>query len=374
MPLRDHFPIFERRAFINSCSKGALSREVEAAYHTYLSDWETLGSPWELWVEKLEATRQAFATLIHAQPDEVAISSSVSTLVSALASALDFGARPRVVVSDFEFPTIGQVWHAQERRGAQVVHVPERDGVLPLEHFEELIDDRTALVAVTHVSYRHGAKQDIAAIVEIARRHGALVMLDAYQSLGTLGLDVTALGVDLLVGGALKYLLGSSGLAFLYARQDLADLTPTSTGWFAQEDIFAMDGRHHRPAREARRFETGTPPVPNLYAALAGLELIASLGTDAIEAHLRQLTGALKHALGDRSFKLATPTDPELHGAMIAVKALAAEELVDRLAMDGIVVSSRAGNLRVSPHFYNNLGDIDRLIDGLDRHQQLLVR
>lgn len=372
MPLRDHFPIFEHQVFLNSCSKGALSHEVEQAYRDYLADWETLGSPWELWVEKLEGTRSAFAGLIGARPAEVAVSSSVSALVSALASALDFRERPRVVISDFEFPTVGQVWHAQERRGAEVVHVAARDGLLPLEHVEALVDDRTAIVSLTHISYRHGARQDIEEVVEIAHRHGALMLLDAYQSLGTTPIDVSTLGVDFLVGGALKYLLGSSGLAFLYVRAGLERLTPTTTGWFAQEDIFAMEGYRHRPALTARRFEAGTPSVPNLYAGRAGLDLITSLGTESIEAHIRELTGALKAAIAERGFALATPSAPKQHGAMIAVKALNADELVARLGEDGIVVSSRGDNLRISPHFYNVSKDIDFLVDALSRHRELL--
>lgn len=372
--LRDHFPIFKSKVFINSCSKGALSHEVKEAYHAYLNDWEVLGSPWELWVEKLEATRGTFADLINAAPGEVAITTSASTAVSNLTSALDFNKRDKIVVTDFEFPTVPQVLHAQEARGAKVVHVPEREGRIPLEFIEAAIDENTALVAVTHVCYHNGAKQDVKAIVDIAHRKGALVLLDAYQSLGSMPIDVKALGVDFLVGGALKYLLGSSGLAFLYARQDLIEgLEPTTTGWFAQEDIFALDIHAHVPARTARRFEAGTPSVPNLYAGLAGLNLIHSLGPGRIEAHVRELTGAIKERAREAGFNLTTPFAPDEHGALIALKAEQVEELVANLAGDDIIVSSRAGNLRISPHFYNTLEDVDRLFTALAKHQRFLV-
>ena len=236
--LRNHFPIFKAKTFINSCSKGALSNEVRAAYDAYLHDWEVLGSPWDIWVGKLEETRAVFANLVNAQPDEIAVNTSVSAVVSALASAFDFsGERNKIVVSDFEFPTVAQNWHAQELRGAEIVHVPEVEGQVTLENFETLIDERTALVAVAHVCYRNGAKQDIHGIVELAHKHGALVLLDSYQALGTIPIDVKELGVDFMVGGSLKYLLGSSGTAFMYVNENLiTQLEPTSTGWFAQEE------------------------------------------------------------------------------------------------------------------------------------------
>ncbi len=374
--LRNHFPIFEDKIFLNSCSKGALSREVESAYLDYLRDWNDHGSPWELWMEKLSTCRSAFAALINAEPDEVAVTTSVSAAVSALASAFDFaGARHKVVVSDFEFPTVAQVWHAQEQRGAKIIHVPETDGIIPLDRYEATIDEQTAVVSISHACYRHGSRQDPAAIAAIAHRKGALTLLDSYQTLGTMPIDVKALGVDLLVGGALKYLLGSSGLAFLYVRKELiSQLQPITTGWFAQEDIFALDITRHKPADSARRFESGTPPVPNLYAATAGITLIQSVGTGKIAAHLQELTGILKEAAHKRNYRLATPKDPERHGALIALRSHRVEELVARLEQEGIIVSSRDGNLRVSPHLYNNGDDIDRLVDRLHAHRELFVR
>jgi selenocysteine lyase/cysteine desulfurase len=196
----------------------------------------------------------------------------VSAGVSALASALDFsGERNEVVVSDFEFPSVAQIWHAQARRGARVVVVPAAGEIIPVERFAAAISERTALVSLTHVSYRNGARLDVPAIAALAHARGARVLLDAYQSLGSLPVDARALDVDFLVGGALKYLLGAAGLAFLYVRAELAPrLFPTAMGWFSQADIFAMDHRANTPAPEARRFEAGTPPVPSLYAGVAG--------------------------------------------------------------------------------------------------------
>ncbi len=375
MTFRDHFPIFQNKIYFNSCSQGALSVEVQQAYQTYLQDWDTKGSPWELWVEKSEAARQAFAGLVNADPDEVADCTSVSAGVSAIASALDFsGPRNKVVVSDFEFPTIAQIWHAQARRGARVEHVPAAGNIIPLERFEDAIDDRTKIVSITHVCFRNGSRLDVPAIIALAHRRGALVLLDAYQSLGTLPVDVKALKVDFLAGGVLKYLLASAGLAFVYVRKNLVpDLYPTTLGWFSQANIFAMDIYANTPSPSARRFESGTPPVPSLYAGVAGMKLIRAVGVEKIEAHLREMTGALKEGAMRRGFNLASPVAPDQHGALITLRSHKVDLLVKRLEADNIVTSSRDHNLRLSPHYYNTLDDVNHLLDVLTKHKELLV-
>src|SRR5258708_21176813 len=202
-----------------------------------MEDRLLVGANWDVWITKKESVRALTATLLHASADEIAVTASVSAGLNTLSSALDFsGPRNKVVVSDFEFPTNAQIWHAQELRGARVVHVPRAaDGYIPLENFEKLIDEETQLVAVTHVCFRNGAKLDIPGIVKLAHAKGAKVMLDCYQAVGALTVDVQKLDVDFAVGGMLKYLLGTAGLGFLYVRNELiTSLTPTHTGWFAQ--------------------------------------------------------------------------------------------------------------------------------------------
>src|SRR3954466_6387421 len=203
---RHRFPIFDQRIYINSCSQGALSDAVRGSYQQYLADWDEYGAPWEYWVERQESARAAFAGLVNAQAEEIAVTTSLSAGVSALASGLRFTRRSKVVLTDWEFPTIGQIWHAQEARGARVVHVAPT-----VEEFDRVIDDDTLLVSITHVCYRNGAMVDVPKIVEIAHERGALVLLDAFQSIGSLPVDVKELGVDFLGAGVLKYLLGSAG-------------------------------------------------------------------------------------------------------------------------------------------------------------------
>jgi selenocysteine lyase/cysteine desulfurase len=373
--IRHRFPIFDRRVYINSCSQGALSDGVREAYGRYLADWDEHGAPWEYWVEQLEAARRRVAGLLNAGEDEVAITTSVSAGVSAIASALRFqNGRDKVVVSDFEFPTIGQIWHAQEWRGARVVHVPAEPGAtIPLERFDAAIDERTALVAVTHVCFRNGSRLDAAGVAELAHERGALVLLDAYQSVGSLPVDVRALGCDFLAAGVLKYLLGSAGLGFLYCRRELVEqLEPTATGWFADRNIFEMDIHDYSPAPTARRFESGTPPIPAIYAGIAGIELMQEIGIEETEAHVRELNALLLAGLDELNAQVVTPRAPEERGALVCVASTDVERLVAALADAGVVASSRDGNLRISAHCYNTAEDVSTVLDLLTRNRSLL--
>lgn len=372
---RHRFPIFERQVYVNSCAQGALSDAVRAAYEDYLRDWDEEGAPWEYWVERAEAARVSFADLIGADPDEVAVTTSESPGVSALASALDFGGeRNRVVISDFEFPTIGQIWHAQESRGAEVVHVPGQGVEIPLEAFDAAIDERTAIVSITAVCYRNGARLDVEAITRLAHERGALVLLDAYQAVGTYPVDVKALDVDFLGAGVLKYLLGSAGLGFFYCRSELVEgLWPTQTGWFADRDIFQMDIHDYSPSATARRFESGTPPIPSIYAGIAGMELMKEIGIAETREHVLALHELLYAGVDELGGTIVTPPEPEQRGALLCIASTDAPELVRRLAAERIVASSRDDNLRISPHCYNTAEDVEAVLTALARDRDLLA-
>jgi selenocysteine lyase/cysteine desulfurase len=373
--IRHRFPIFERRVYINSCSQGALSDSVRAAYDDYLRDWDEKGAPWEYWTERQEAARAAFARLINADADEVAVTTSLSAGVSALASGLRFARRSKVVLTDWEFPTIGQIWHAQESRGARVVHVPEdQDGTIPLKHFERAIDDDTLLVSITHVCYRNGAMLDVEKIVELAHERGAYVLLDAFQSIGTLPIDVRELGVDFLGAGVLKYLLGSAGLGFLYCRRDLVEkVWPTATGWFADRNIFEMDHTDYSPAPTASRFQSGTPPIPSIYAGIAGIELMQEIGVADTREHVLALNSRLIEGLDELKGQVVTPRKPKRRGALICVRSTDSRALVAALAREGIVTSERDGNLRISAHAYNSVEDVEAVLASLRRHRRFLA-
>jgi len=363
--VRARFPVFREKIYVNSCSQGALSDSVRAAYEEYLAGWDEHGAAWEHWVERAEAARAAFAALVGARPDDVAVQTSVSAAVSALVSALSFdGRRNRIVISESEFPTIGQIAHAQELRGAEVVHV-EAD----VDDYADAVDERTALVCATFVSYRTGAVHDVESIYGVAREHGALMLVDGYQGLGALPLEAARAG-DVVVGGTVKYLLASAGLAFMACRPGLvAELVPTQTGWFADENVFDMQIERYRPHASARRFDAGTPPVPNIYAGLAGLSLIAEAGVTEIQAHVRSLVERLLAGLDDVGASVAAPPD----GPLVCVRSTDAPALVAALGSQSIVTSERDSNLRVSLHLYNTEDDVDAVLAALARHRELLA-
>jgi selenocysteine lyase/cysteine desulfurase len=366
--LRREFPVLRRKTYLNSGSYCALANDVKAAFEQYMEDRLLVGANWDVWVTKNEAVRDLTAKLLNAKPDEIAVTASVSAGINALASALTFnGTRNKVVISDFEFPTNAQIWHAQEPRGAKVVHVPiAADGYIPVENFERVIDENTQLVAITHVCFRNGAKLDIPAIVKLAHARGAKVLLDSYQAAGTVDIDVKKLDVDFCVGGMLKYLLGTAGIGFLYVRESLINsLLPTHSGWFAQENITAMDITANRPAHTARRFEAGTPPVVNCYASEAGLKILLGVGTPAIEKRVEMLTRRCMERLAEIGWPSITPTQAERRGATIATPSRDASGLSKELMDRDIVTSWRDKNLRASWHFYNNDEDIEAFIGAM---------
>ncbi|HQW08906.1 MAG TPA: aminotransferase class V-fold PLP-dependent enzyme [Steroidobacteraceae bacterium] len=373
--LRAEFPTLQHKAYINSGSYGLLAIEVQQAFERYLADRLECGADWGKWVQLYEDVRQRVALLLGASTDEIAVTASASAGLNALASALSFtDGRDKIVVSDFEFPTSGQIWHAQERAGARVEHVPENaQGYIPLEAFERAIDERTRLVAISHVCYRNGARLDVAEITRMARRKGALVLLDCFQSVGVMQVDVKALDVDFAVGGMLKYLLGTAGIGFLYVREGcIPQLTPKASGWFAQADVDAMDVSRNVPSPTARRFQAGTPPVPNCYAALAGLDIILQLGSTAIETYVRELTGRCMDRLLEAGCRLATPREDSRRGPTVAICSSNDVELTARLAERNVITSCRDGNLRAMFHAYNDESDVDALVEGLLANRALV--
>jgi selenocysteine lyase/cysteine desulfurase len=370
--IRAHFAIFRRKIYLNSCSQGALSDAVENGLRDFIATWHEQGSPWETWVNHYEAARTAFARFIHASPDEVAIVTSVSAAVNGIASALNFSARKKVVLGEFEFPTMGHVWLAQRARGADVQFVPAEGNGIPATNYEKFVDRNTLIVPLTHVCFKNGFRSDVAAITQIAHNAGALVMLDDYQDCGTRPIDVKAMNLDFYVTGTLKYLLGPPGMGFLYVRKELiSSLNPTVTGWFAQANPFAYDPQHFELSPSARRFESGSPSVPNVYAALPGFQLLEEIGMENVAAHVKRLTQALLSRTLELGIAAKTPADSA--GPLVVLESKDSTLLVRKLAESGIVASNRFDGLRISFHVYNTFDDVNAVIEVLEKNIDLLV-
>ena len=377
MPLRERFPIFQSSTYFDSCSHGALSDEVRQAYLSYLDDRDRFGSHWEVWAGKLETLRSMLAQLLNTSADEIATASCLSDCLNSLASAFDFtGKRNKVLLTDFDFPTTAQIWRAQERRGAVIDCVPCHPGELtiPPERFLEFIDETTLVVSLPDVCYRNGARLDIEPIIEMAHEKGALVFLDFYQAAGSRPIDLKSLDVDFAAAGTLKYLVSATGTTFLYVREDLInDLEPTTSGWFSQADINAMDIYRNNPASNARRFETGTPNVSSLYASIAGLQLVNEIGLEVTERHVRTLNRAIKQKAQENGFQLAMTAHDTGHGPLVTIRTTDMYGLVAALEDKGVITSCRDDNLRVSSHFYNNLEDVEVLFDALNELREFLA-
>jgi selenocysteine lyase/cysteine desulfurase len=371
--LRSHFPILRDKTYLYNCSQGALSDAVEAGLADYTQSWRTSLDPWREWSEIWEQLRAEFAHFIHAEPDEVALVASASAGINPIANALSFAKRNRVVMGEYEFPTMGHIWLAQQPRGAQVHFLAGVDQTLPLQSYRQAIDERTCVVPVTQVSFVNGFRADIAGIARIAHQCGALVFLDGYQDCGTRPLDVKALDVDFFVTGTLKYLLGPAGLGFLYVRRELIEsLTPTITTWMAQRNAFAFDTQTLDPSPTARRFDGGTPPVPNIYMARAALSLLTEVGFDNVAAQVERLARAFLAGVNALRISCKTPADSV--GPLIVLRASDAPALVSRMAERGIAVSARRDGVRFAFHVYNTMEDVHAALEALESYLDLLVR
>jgi selenocysteine lyase/cysteine desulfurase len=373
LKIRRRFRIFENKIYANSCSQGALSDAVEKAFADHLTAWHKEGSPWDLWVQQYEEVRTAFAHLIGAHPDEVAVVPSASAAINSVASALDFQGRRKVVLGEFEFPTMGHVWLAQQRRGARVQFVSASGDAIPAENYDRAIDRDTLIVPLTHVCFLNGFRSDVKAIVSLAHSRDALVMFDDYQDCGTRPIDVKALDVDFYISGVLKYLLGPSGLAFLYVRRELiSSLAPTITGWFAQANPFAFDVKQIDLAPTARRFEGGTPPIPNVCATLASLKLLSEIGLAGVAQQVKKTTRALLD--GARQMDIRVKTPPDSVGPLVVLEAKDANAMLRKLAERNIVASCRKDGVRIAFHVYNTPEDVAAIIAVFKENLDLVVR
>jgi len=373
-PPRDYraeFPIFRRSIYLNSCSLGALSTRSRARVNEYLDLWDTLGaSAWyEIWWSALADLRTRYARLIGAPAGSIALHANISSALTAVAESLEYRRRPRVVITSLDFPTVAYQWLARSGDGIEVVVVESPDGItVPVERIARAVDDHTSLVATSHVFFTSGAIQDLRGLADAVHRRGALLLVDGYQAAGQLPVDVRALDVDFYCSGGLKWLLGGTGVAFMYARPELwAGLAPRASGWFAHREQFRFDPRSLELHEDARRLEAGTPPLMPVYAQLGGLELLEELGG----AEIRRRTMALAEDLieGARAAGLCpkVAASPEDRTAIVMLPSADPAGAVKRLAEAGIVADSRPGHVRVSPYFYNVPDDHRAAIERLTR-------
>jgi kynureninase len=346
---RARFPILAETTYLINHSLGAMPAAAEERLAEYARDWKTRGiRAWEEgWWELPVTVGDQIARLVGAPPGSVSMHQNVTLAEAVVLSCFAFdGERRRIVYEEGNFPSVRYLYQAA--RDAEVVVAPDDEGVVAA------IDERTLLVPVTHVLFKTGRIQDVEAIVTRAHEKGALVVLDAYQSVGTVPLDVTALEVDFAVGGSVKWLCGGPGAAWLYVRPDLAEtLEPALTGWQAHARPFAFEPEQAY-AQGAWRFLTGTPNVPALYAATAGYDVIEEVGVERIRSRSIEQTTLLIELLEEAGYEPGSPREPERRGGTVVVKTPHFEDVNRELAARGILVDCRPETgLRLGPHFYN---------------------
>jgi kynureninase len=370
---RDEFEVVRRKAYLISASLGPVGTRSRRHLDAYLDAWASKGAPDHVWFEDIFPAmgrlKASFSTLAGCDADEIALTTNISIALSTVASALDLsGPRNRIVLSELDFPTDGHVWTAWATKwGAELVWLRSPDGTtLPLERYDEAIDERTALVMVNRVLYRSSAIVDAKAVCSMARDRGALSFVDDYHGIGVLPLDLHDLGCDLYASGTLKFLCGGPGCVFLYARRSLLpSLEPAVTGWFATADPFSFDTEHLRYHPSARRLEHGTPPAPVYFIAQGGLDVIAEVGVDRIRARQQELQERVIGRADELGLEVRTPRDPSARGGVVNVRVGDAEHICHALLARDVCTDFRGDGLRISPHFFTNEADIDRCFEEL---------
>ena len=362
---RSEFPILDQTVYLISHSLGAMPRETYERMHEYAETWATRGvRAWaEGWWEMPVTIGNEVARIIGASPRTVVMHQNVSICQSLILSCFEpTPKRNKIVYSELNFPTVMYVYEAHARNGnLRIETVKSDDGItVPLERMLAAIDETTLLVPISHVLYKSAFLQDAKAITERAHEVGAMVVLDVYQSAGTVPFSVKDLGVDFATGGSVKWLCGGPGAGYLYVRPDLIErFQPKTTGWMAHEEPFAFDTKL-RYASDITRFQHGSPSIPALYAAQSGYKIINEIGVKAIrEKSIRQTTRLIELAEA-AGFRVTSPADPARRGGTVTIAVEHAAAVTRELVRREVIVDYRPGaGVRLSPHFYTTDDELE---------------
>jgi selenocysteine lyase/cysteine desulfurase len=323
-------------------------------------------------LEESDLGKSLFARLVGAKPEEIALVENTSVGLNIAANVLDYPPGSKVVTTDLEYPSVVYPW-LRKSLGVKVHYVRNVDGKLSLEDFEKAVDDNTAAVAVSHVEYVNGFRNDLRALSEIAHSHGAVLIVDAIQSAGVIPIDVKRDDVDLLTAACYKWLLGPPGAAYLYVKEELIEkLEPPFVGWASvKQEIFETvdfwDIWSLRLSETASRFEVGTPSTVSFIGAAEAIKMLLDFGIEKVERRVLELTNYLIDKVKMLGLRLQTPEEPQHRSGIVNFKIDKLKEVLERLRQKGIVVSARANGIRVSPHFYNTKTEIDKLMDEIKK-------
>lgn len=379
---RSHFPILETSCYMISNSLGAMPREVESQLMHYTHQWQTDGvESWHSWFPLVDTVSGLFGKIIGAEKDDVTLIHNLTIGSALIASCLDFtGKRNKVVFTELHFPTISYLWHGWQKYGARIHLVPSDDGLyVDTQKICDAIDEETMIVPISHVYFRSGGLQDIKTIIDKAHSVGALVMVDSYQAAGVVPIDVKALNVDILASGVLKWLCGGPGAAFMYVRRDLHErFRPAIRGWLGDKEPFEFTMPDVHFANGMHRFLTSSIQVPCLYTAVPALKMMGEIGIEAIRAKSLQLTQRIIDRADEYGFKVNSPRDANKRGGALTIdpnglreSKLSTKAINDELIRRRFITDYRPPTgIRIAPHFYNTLDEVDAVMSEMKKIRQ----
>jgi len=357
------FPVTKKMIYLDHAANGPCPTPVSKAVQQFLSEWSDQGIDWMKWYHHVSRAKNLFSKLIHADPEEIAMVPNTSTGVSLAAEIVCAGRKGNIVLNDLEFPANVYPWIAKEKQGIAVRYVRSKKGIISAEDFEGHVDEDTIAVPLSHVSYANGVRHDVESIAETIHKHGGLMVVDAIQSAGAIEIDVKKQGIDVLTSGCSKWILGPHGTGFLFIRRGLIETSqPTLIGWHSIENPFDFNLRPLRLSRTATRFEPGNPNFLGFVGARAALELLLTIGQKKIEKEILELTGYLIDEIKNLGLELTTPADSSRRAGIVNFKVRDLSAAMNRLRRKRIAVSSRGDGIRVSPHFYNTIEELNSLV------------
>lgn len=366
---RSQFPILEKTTYLINHSLGAMPARVYDRLHDYAELWATRGiRAWaEGWWEMPVTVGDKVARIIGAAPGTVVMHQNVSVCQAIIISCFDLtGKRNKIVYESLNFPSVMYVYEAHAKAaGARIVEVPSDDGItIDTQRMVDAIDEETLLVPISHVLFKSAYIQDARAIVEKAHRVGAYVVLDVYQSAGTVPFSVRELDVDFATGGSVKWLCGGPGAGFLYIKPELRKrLKPKVTGWAAHKAPFAFAPGEIDYADDVHRFLHGSPAIPALYAAESGYDIINEVAVKRIRVKSMQQTARLIELADANGWRVNSPRQAEQRGGAVILDVPHAGEVVRELAARDVLVDFRPGaGIRLGPHFFNTDEEIERAV------------
>lgn len=381
--IRQSIPVVKSSIYLDNAGSGPPTDLVIKEMKRFMKEWSTRGEYWEKWLLEVVEARELFARLIGVNEDEVACVPNVTLGLAAIASSVDHKQDSNVVISGNNFPTNVYLWHLQRKRGLlkEVRLLRPKDGVIPLEEYEKAIDDNTSLVSVDYVSWLNGCRERVNEVAEIAHKHGALLIVDAFHALGVMPVDARRDSIDVLTSGVYKWLMGPHGAAFLYVKKELLEhLQPSLIGWhgikgniiervLARKDPFVepftLDDAI--PSETAARFEWGSWSAISVIGAKAALSVALQDNMGERYARILTLTTRLVEGLRKKGKKILSPLEQERRSGILSYEDVNQSDTVSKLKKKRIIVSGRLRSVRVSPHFYNTKQEIDQLVDAVPR-------